>query len=134
MLISGEDIGSHNAVDRVPGECIPEDIPTENRMVLTSGRISSEMLLKVAMRDIPMSVSISAPTNLAVRLASDLDITLIAFARGKGMNVHAHGWGVGDRMKVPAQETLREVHSRMPITKLPAVDGNEGYHTRLDTS
>ena len=48
MLISGEDIGSHNAFDRAPGECIPEDMPTENRIVLTSGRVSSETLPKVA--------------------------------------------------------------------------------------
>jgi FdhD protein len=53
MPISAEDIGSHNALDRVPGGCIPKDMPTENRIVLTSGRSSSDMLLKVAMRKQP---------------------------------------------------------------------------------
>jgi len=66
ILISAGDIGRHNGLGKALGECIPEDIPTENRVVLTSGRVSSQTSPKVAMRNIPMSVSISAPTNLAV--------------------------------------------------------------------
>lgn len=94
ILISAEDIGRHNALDKVLGECILKDVPTDDRIVITSGRVSSEILLKVARRRIPMTISISAPTDLAVRLASDWGITLIGFARGKRMNVYAHSWRV----------------------------------------
>jgi FdhD protein len=59
-------------------------------MIITSGRISSEILLKVARRNIPIIVSKSAPTNLGVRLAGNLGVTLIGFVRGKRMNVYTH--------------------------------------------
>ena len=61
---------------------------------MTSGRISSEILLKVAKRNIPIIISKSAPTNLAVKLATDLGVTLIGFVRGRRMNVYAGGWRV----------------------------------------
>jgi FdhD protein len=59
-------------------------------MIITSGRISSEILLKVARRNIPIIVSKSAPTNLGVRLADNLGVTLIGFVRGRRMNVYTH--------------------------------------------
>jgi len=90
LLIFSEDIGRHNAIDKVFGECLLKDIPTDNRSIITSGRVSSEILLKVAKRNIPLLVSKSAPTNLGVRLASDLGITLIGFVRGKRMNIYTH--------------------------------------------
>lgn len=94
ILVFKEDIGRYNAIDKVFGECILRDIPTEERMILTSCRISSEILLRVAKRNIPLLVSISAPTNLAVRLAADLGITLIGFVREKRMNVYTNEWRV----------------------------------------
>ncbi len=94
ILVFKEDIGRNNAMDKVFGECILQDIPTEERMVVTSCRISSEILLKVAKRNIPILISISAPTNLAVRLAADLGITLIGFVREKRMNVYTNEWRV----------------------------------------
>lgn len=92
ILVFSEDIGRHNALDKVFGECLLKDIPTSDRMFLTSGRISSEILLKVAKRNIPILISKSAPTNLGVRLAGELGITLIGFVRGKRMNVYTHNW------------------------------------------
>jgi FdhD protein len=94
LLVFAEDIGRHNAIDKIFGECLWENIPTENRVIVTSGRISSEILFKVAKRSIPIVVSRSAPTDLAVRTAVDLGITLIGFARGKRMNVYANNWRV----------------------------------------
>jgi len=94
ILVFAEDIGRHNAIDKVFGECMLRDIPTDDRMIITSGRISSEILLKVAKRKIPIIISKSAPTNLGVRLATDLGITLIGFVRGKRMNVYTNGWRV----------------------------------------
>lgn len=94
ILVFSEDIGRHNAIDKVFGECLLKDIATAERIVITSGRISSEILLKVAKRSIPIIISISAPTDLAVRLATDFGVTLIGFVRGRRMNVYTEGWRV----------------------------------------
>jgi FdhD protein len=94
ILVFSEDIGRHNAIDKIFGECILKDIPTDDRMIVTSGRISSEILLKVAKRNIPLLVSKSAPTDLGVKLANDLGVTLIGFVRGKRMNVYSNDWRV----------------------------------------
>ena len=94
IRVFNEDIGRHNAVDKMFGECMLRDIPTNEGIVITSGRISSEILLKGAKRNIPIIVSASAPTDLAVRLADSLGITLIGFVRGGRMNIYAHGWRV----------------------------------------
>lgn len=94
ILVFSEDIGRHNALDKIFGQCLLQDIPTNDRVVVTSGRISSEMVHKVAKRDIPILLSISAPTNLGVRLADELRITLIGFARGKRMNIYTAGWRI----------------------------------------
>ena len=94
ILVFNEDIGRHNAIDKVFGECLLGDIPVDDRIIITSGRVSSEILLKVAKRNIPILISKSAPTNLGVRLAHDLGVTLIGFVRGGRMNVYANGWRV----------------------------------------
>lgn len=94
LLIFSDDIGRHNAIDKIFGECLWENTPTDDRVIVTSGRISSEILFKVAKRDIPIIISPSAPTDLAVRTALDLGITLIGFVRGKRMNVYANSWRV----------------------------------------
>lgn len=85
-----EDIGRHNAVDKVFGRCILENIETTDKLLLVTGRISSEILLKVARRGIPALISKSAPTDSGVKLADRLGITLIGFVRGHRMNVYSH--------------------------------------------
>jgi len=94
ILVFSEDIGRHNAIDKVFGECMLKDIPTAGRLIITSGRVSSEILLKVARRNIPLLISKSAPTNLGVRLADDLGVTLVGFARGRKMNIYANEWRI----------------------------------------
>lgn len=94
ILIFSEDIGRHNAIDKIFGECILKDIPTEDKIVITSGRVASEILLKVAKKNIPIIISRSAPTNLAVKLAIKLGVTVIGFARGKRMNIYTNDWRV----------------------------------------
>ncbi len=94
ILVFSEDVGRHNAIDKIFGECILKDIATDDHIIITSGRISSEILLKVAKRNVPIIVSKSAPTNLGVRLAADLGVTLVGFVRGKRMNVYTHDWRI----------------------------------------
>ena len=94
ILVFSEDIGRHNAMDKVFGECLLKDIPTDDHLVITSGRISSEILLKVARRNIPVLVSKSAPTNLGVNMANELGVTLVGFVRGKRANVYTNTWRI----------------------------------------
>jgi len=94
ILVFNEDIGRHNAIDKIFGECMLKDIATDDHIIITSGRISSEILLKVAKRNIPILISKSAPTNLGVRLANDLGITLLGFVRRKRLNVYTNSWRI----------------------------------------
>lgn len=94
ILVFNEDIGRHNAVDKIFGECLMKDIPTEGKIIVTSGRISSEILLKVSRRRIPIIISKSAPTDLGIGLANDLGITMLGFARGKRVNVYTNDWRI----------------------------------------
>ena len=86
-----EDIGRHNAFDKIVGELILSGISPKDKFLLSSGRISSEMLLKCARIGIPIVVSRSAPTDMAVRLGKQLIITLAGFARGNRMNIYSGG-------------------------------------------
>lgn len=94
ILLFKEDIGRHNAVDKILGQCMMEDISTRDRIIMTSGRVSSEILLKVSRRGIPILISRSAPTDMGVELAEALGMTLVGFARGERMNLYANAWRV----------------------------------------
>jgi len=99
ILVFNEDIGRHNAIDKIFGQCVLNDLTTDGRIIITSGRISSEILLKVARRNVPIIVSKSVPTSLGVRLAADLGVTLVGFVRGKRMNVYTHAGRIGTNGK-----------------------------------
>lgn len=89
ILIFKEDIGRHNAIDKVIGCALKEGCDFKNKILISSGRISSEVLFKAQKAQIPVLVSQSAPTNQAVKLARDMDITLAGFARGSRMNIYS---------------------------------------------
>lgn len=90
LLSFEEDIGRHNALDKILGHAMMHDIALENKIVLTSGRISTEIVAKVARRGIPVIVSRSAPTSAAIEQAQALGMTLIGFARGSKFNVYTN--------------------------------------------
>ncbi|MFZ5518938.1 MAG: formate dehydrogenase accessory sulfurtransferase FdhD [Candidatus Zhuqueibacterota bacterium] len=94
LLFSREDIGRHNAVDKIIGECLMNDISGDDKILMTSGRVSSEILLKAARWKFPILISRTAPTSAAVKLSDELGMTLIGFARGKRMNVYTNHWRI----------------------------------------
>lgn len=88
LLISAEDIGRHNTLDKILGECLLGGIPTAGHLLLTTGRLSSEMVMKAARMGTPVVVSRSAPTDRAIALAQEADITVVGYARGTRLSIY----------------------------------------------
>jgi len=88
ILVFKEDIGRHNAIDKIIGEALIKNIDMPDSIVLTSGRVSSDVMFKVQKMKACILASRSAPTNQAVRLASKWNLTLVGFVRGRRMNVY----------------------------------------------
>ena len=85
----GEDVGRHNAVDKVVGALIfARALPASGRVLLVSGRASFEIVQKAAVAGIPIVASVSAPSSLAIDLAARFNLTLVAFLRGETMSVY----------------------------------------------
>ena len=90
VIYTCEDIGRHNAVDKIIGLCMRNSVALEDKILVTSGRISSEILIKTAKLGISILISRAAPTTLSVELAEKLGVTMIGFARGRRFNVYSH--------------------------------------------
>ena len=89
LLVVASDVGRHNTLDKIQGQCLLEGIDTKDRVLLTTGRLSAEMLNKAAKMQAPMVVSRTSPTDLAVELAKAWGITLIGYARGQQIHVYS---------------------------------------------
>jgi FdhD protein len=85
-----EDIGRHNAADKLIGKAFLSEIPVEDKILLTSGRISGEIITKAIRNRIPIIISRTAPTCMSITNAEDHGITLVGFARGNRMNIYTH--------------------------------------------
>ena len=90
IVLSRMDIGRHNALDKIYGYCLKNNISVDDKVIVFSGRISSEILLKVAKIGCEVVLSKSAPTELALQLADDLGITTVGFIRDGSFNVYTH--------------------------------------------
>ncbi|MCU7556965.1 formate dehydrogenase accessory sulfurtransferase FdhD [Macrococcus capreoli] len=84
------DIGRHNALDKLYGHCILNNISIKDKILIFSGRISSEILIKASKIGVGIILSKSAPTDLAIGLAEDLNITAVGFVRNDSFNVYSH--------------------------------------------
>jgi len=89
LLVVSSDVGRHNSLDKIQGQCLLEGIDTRDRILLTTGRLSVEMLNKAARMQVPVLVSRTSPTDLAVEMAKAWGITLIGYARGGHMHVYS---------------------------------------------
>ena len=89
LLLVAEDVGRHNAIDKIKGEALLRGIPTEDRLLLSTGRISSEMLLTAARMGVPVVASRTSPTEMAVALAEQLGVTICGYVRPDALNLYA---------------------------------------------
>jgi FdhD protein len=90
IIAARSDIGRHNALDKLYGHCLLQQIPARDKIIAFSGRVSSEVLLKVSKIGVGILLSKSAPTDLSLQLAEDLNITVVGFIRGNKLNVYTH--------------------------------------------
>ncbi|MEO4053130.1 formate dehydrogenase accessory sulfurtransferase FdhD [Solibacillus sp. CAU 1738] len=104
LVLSRMDIGRHNALDKIYGYCLRNNISMQDKIIVFSGRISSEILLKVSKIGCEIVLSKSAPTELALQLAEHLGITTVGFIRQNTMNIYTHP----QRIILPANETPKE--------------------------
>ena len=110
LLVITEDIGRHNSVDRLRGECLRRGIDPAGLILLTSGRISSEMINKAVQMGCPLVASRTSPTSLTVELARAWNITLCGYVRRNRMKVYAHP----QRLQTPgAQQPKSGVPARL---------------------
>lgn len=90
IILFSEDISRYNSIDKILGEAFVNNITTEDKIVLTSCRITSGILRKIIIGKLPIVISRAAPTDLAIKLAKRMGITLVGFVREKRMNIYTH--------------------------------------------
>jgi len=95
ILVSAEDIGRHNTLDKIAGLCLMNNIWPDTRILITTGRISSEMLQKAARLQAPILISRTSPSSLSIEMAERYGITLIGYARRQRFNVYSNAQRAG---------------------------------------
>lgn len=94
ICVSAEDIGRHNTLDKIAGQCLLNRLVPSESVLLTTGRISSDMLRKAARMGTSIVISRTSPTSLSITLAEQWGITLVGYARRDRFNVYTHPWRI----------------------------------------
>ncbi len=116
-LLVAEDVGRHNTLDKLRGLALLQEVPTRDRIIVTSGRISSEMINKARRMQVPIVCSRTSPTSMSVALAHEWNITLIGYLRRNSMHLYTHPERIltHDRPPaVPTREWMREDTADVP--------------------
>ena len=95
IILFSEDISRYNTIDKILGEAFVNNISTKDKIILTSCRITSDILTKIAVGRVPIIISRAAPTDKAIELAQRIGITLLGFVRGERMNIYTHPERIG---------------------------------------
>jgi FdhD protein len=108
LLLVAQDVGRHNTIDRLWGQALKQEMKTEGRIILASGRISSEMINKAAKMRVPVIISRTSPTSLSVELGRAWNITVIGYARGNTCRIYTTPERIVDGARLPGVEALSQ--------------------------
>jgi FdhD protein len=110
ILLHAEDIGRHNTLDRIAGQALFKNIDLSGKILVTSGRVSTEMAAKAAQLGIGLIASRTSPTDMAIRMCQQAGITLIGYVRGGRFTVYCH-W---EAITVNAEKRVQQSGARIP--------------------
>jgi FdhD protein len=106
ILAMAEDVGRHNTIDKLCGMCLALGLPTRGRILLATGRVSSEMLRKGALMGCPIIASRNSPTSMSVAMAEAWNITLVGYVRQGSLRAYAHPERLGGLQRLAPRSTV----------------------------